>query len=133
VILSAVPADRAGGAAAIEETAYELGGGLGVAVLGSILAGVYSGALPAIGGVGGDDASAAEESIGRAHEVSEHLPSAVGDALMGAARHAFVDGLHAVLVVGIVLMAGSALLAAVALRRTRRAEPARRETVAGHG
>lgn len=123
VIISAVPADRAGGAAAIEETAYELGGGLGVAVLGSILAAVYSAALPAIDGVGGDDAHAAEESIGRAHEVAEGLPGALGDALTAAARHAFVDGLHAVLLVGIALMAAAALLAAVALR-PRDAAPA---------
>jgi DHA2 family multidrug resistance protein-like MFS transporter len=119
VIISAVPADRAGGAAAIEETAYELGGGLGVAVLGSILTAVYSSTLAPVDGVPASGMAGAEESIGRAAEVSRGLPPGVADGLMSAARSAFVDGLHVALMVGIALMAGSAVLAAIVLRRRR--------------
>lgn len=117
VIISAVPADRAGNAASIEETAYELGGGLGVAVLGSILAAAYSGALGAVPGVNASEMRASDESLGRAVEVASGLPAAVGDALVDAARVAFMDGLHVVLVVSIGLLAASSVLAAVVLKR----------------
>jgi DHA2 family multidrug resistance protein-like MFS transporter len=117
VFISAVPADRAGNAASIEETAYELGGGLGVAVLGSILAAVYSDRLTAVPGVDAGATRAADESLGRAVEVASGLPAAAGDALVAAARDAFLSGLHVVLAVSICLLAVSALLAAIVLRR----------------
>ncbi|WP_217146177.1 MFS transporter, partial [Streptomyces sp. AC627_RSS907] len=41
VILSSVPGDQAGAASAVSETAYELGAALGIALLGSIVTGVY--------------------------------------------------------------------------------------------
>ena len=117
VIISAVPADRAGNAASIEETAYELGGGLGVAVLGSILAAVYSSALGSVPGVDAGAMDASGESLGRAVEVAAGLPAAVGSALVAHASDAFVRGLHVVLIVSFVLLAASALLAALVLRR----------------
>ncbi len=120
VILSAVPADRAGGAAAIEETAYELGGGLGVAVLGSIVSAAYGAALTAVPGVGVSGMTDARESIGRAAELAGSLPAAVGERLLAVARDAFVHGLHAAIVVSVVLLGVSALLAAVVLRPAAR-------------
>ncbi|WP_394329378.1 MFS transporter [Nocardiopsis sp. CNR-923] len=50
-IMSAAPPRRAGAASAISETAYELGGALGVAVLGSVLTGYYQSALTSVEGV----------------------------------------------------------------------------------
>ncbi|MFT7868088.1 MULTISPECIES: MFS transporter [Amycolatopsis] len=41
-LLSAAPADRAGGAAAVEKTGYELGAGLGTTAFGSLAAAVYA-------------------------------------------------------------------------------------------
>lgn len=43
VILSSVPKEQAGAASAVSETAYELGAALGIALLGSIVTGVYAG------------------------------------------------------------------------------------------
>ncbi|MGE0065726.1 MAG: MFS transporter [Solirubrobacterales bacterium] len=130
VIISAVPADRAGNAASIEETAYELGGGLGVAVLGSILAAVYSSALGPVSGVGAAGMDAAGESLGRAVDVAAGLPATVGNALVAEASDAFVTGLHVVMLASAVLLAVSAVLSAVALRRPpappRPKPPARR-------
>jgi DHA2 family multidrug resistance protein-like MFS transporter len=120
-IISAVSADRAGGAAAIEETAYELGGGMGVAVLGSVLAAAYSGALGAVSGVSETALGAARESLGRAVEVSDALPASVAGALVDAARDAFVHGLRVALVLSIVLLGVSAVLAGVVLRPAREA------------
>lgn len=115
-IISAVEADRAGGAAAIEETAYELGGGLGVAVLGSILTAVYASSLTTVQGVSAGGVAASEESLGRAVDVAAGLPAATADALMATARDAFIDGFHAVILVSIGMLAATALAAAVLLR-----------------
>ncbi len=115
-IISAVSADRAGGAAAIEETAYELGGGLGVAVLGSIVTAGYTATLTAVPGVPGAEMTAARESLGRAVEVSADLPTAVADRLVALAQTAFVDGLQLAIAVSFVLLGISALLAATLLR-----------------
>src|SRR5690606_11234976 len=50
-IMSVAPESHAGGAAAIEETAYELGAGMGVAVLGTITTIAYAPAVPDVPGV----------------------------------------------------------------------------------
>lgn len=46
-IVSAAPPEKAGSASSVSETAFELGTGLGIAVLGSVLAALYTGGLPA--------------------------------------------------------------------------------------
>lgn len=122
VIISAVPAERAGNAASIEETAYELGGGLGVAVLGSILAVVYSDALRPVPGVGAGELHDSGESLGRAVEISTGLPATAGDALLSTARDAFMSGLHVVLLVSLALVASASVLSWVILRRHGRAD-----------
>ena len=123
VIISAVPADRAGNAASIEETAYELGGGLGVAVLGSILAAVYTSVLQPVPGVGPAEMDAAGESLGRAVDVAAALPTAVGDALVAEASDAFVTGLHVALIASSTLLGLTALLSILALRRPSAGRP----------
>ncbi|GAA4836420.1 MFS transporter [Actinomycetospora corticicola] len=46
LVLTSAPTDRAGAASAISETGFELGGALGIAVLGSVTAAVYRAGLP---------------------------------------------------------------------------------------
>ncbi|ARP69347.1 MFS transporter [Streptomyces pluripotens] len=88
VILSSVPKDQAGAASAVSETAYELGAALGIALLGSIVTGVYRGfAGPA------DTPAEAHESLGAAVEASAHMPAHPAQALLSAARESFVHGL----------------------------------------
>jgi DHA2 family multidrug resistance protein-like MFS transporter len=108
-VLAAVPVDRAGAASAISETAYELGGAMGVALLGSLATGIYRSGL-------GDAPDAAAETLGEAAHVAASLPAEAGDALMTAARTAFTDGLRIVAVVAAVLV----LIAAVAVGRALR-------------
>jgi DHA2 family multidrug resistance protein-like MFS transporter len=88
VILSSVPKEQAGAASAVSETAYELGTALGIALLGSIVTGVYRGFD---GPAGTPDA--AHESLGAAVQIAEHLPPGTAPALLEAARDSFVDGL----------------------------------------
>lgn len=75
VILSSVPGEQAGAASAVSETAYELGAALGIAVLGSIVTGVYR---DFTGPAGTPDA--AHESLGGAVEAAAHLPGPAGEA-----------------------------------------------------
>jgi DHA2 family multidrug resistance protein-like MFS transporter len=114
VIMSAVPADRSGNAAALEEISFELGAALGVAVLGSVAAVVFRDmlSLDALAklGVAGADAEAARESVGGAMSVAAELDSD-GRALVGQAQAAFTDALGVVGLAGGVVM----LLAAAAV------------------
>ncbi|MER5889276.1 MFS transporter [Streptomyces sp. NPDC001941] len=124
-MLSEAPADHAGGAAAIGETSYQLGAGMGIALLGSVMNAAYSPALAHVAGVPDADGHAAGNSLGEAYQIADRLGGVAGDALRTAARHAFVTGLHVTLLVS----AGLLLLGALAaLRLPRSAEaPARAE------
>ncbi|MET9320834.1 MFS transporter [Streptomyces sp. NPDC003038] len=86
VLVSAVPAERAGQAGAVSETSYELGVGLGVALLGSIHGAAYSGLMAGT-------PSQAAESIGGAKEYAERLPAAESAGLLERARDAFDSAL----------------------------------------
>jgi DHA2 family multidrug resistance protein-like MFS transporter len=108
-VLAAAPADRAGAASAISETAYELGGAMGVALLGSLAAGIYRAEL-------GDAPHGAAETLGEAAHVAAMLPAGEGGALLAAAQAAFTDGVRVTSVVAAVLV----LTAAVAVGRALR-------------
>lgn len=117
VIVSAVTADRAGDAAAIEETAYELGGGLGIAVLGSLLVAIASDALGPVPGVPAAGMAQAREGLSEAKEVAAGLPETAATALTEAARLAFLDGLHVTIAVSVGLMLLATAVAAAVLQR----------------
>lgn len=116
-IMSSCPESRAGGAAAIEETAYELGAGLGVAVLGTITTIVYSPALPAVPGVPGSGMDQARQSLAAAAHVADQVGGSAGATLLGAARWAYVNALHTTVVVSVVLLSLTAAAVALLLRR----------------
>ncbi|MER7505847.1 MFS transporter [Nonomuraea pusilla] len=116
-VLATAPKERAGAAAAVSETAFELGGALGIAVLGSVLTGVYRSGLDLPAEVAGSPAgAAARESIAGAVEAASALPAAQADALVRAARSAFLDGMHVTSLVTAALLAVVALLALAGLR-----------------
>ncbi len=115
-MLSEAPPQQAGGAAAIGETSYQLGAGIGIALLGSVMNSAYAPGVSGVPGVPDRASAAAAHSLGEAHEVAAGLGGPVGEALRQAARDAFVHGLHITLVVS----AGLLLLgAAIALRLPR--------------
>ena len=71
VILASVPKERAGSAAAVSETAYELGMALGIATLGSIVTGVYRNfVVPQ--GIPADVAAHARDSLAAAIDAARH-------------------------------------------------------------
>ncbi|MEU6589034.1 MFS transporter [Streptomyces sp. NPDC046881] len=103
VILSSVPKDQAGAASAVSETAYELGAALGIALLGSVVTGVYRDFTGPAGTPAG-----AHESLGAAVEAAADMPAHQAETLLTAARDSFVHGLH------LASAAGSAVLLAAA-------------------
>jgi DHA2 family multidrug resistance protein-like MFS transporter len=129
LIVGSAPPERAGAASGISETAAELGGALGIAILGSIGTAVYRGGLasrlPA--GVPAEAAEIARGTLGAAVEVAGQLPDAVGAALLNVAREAFVQGLHLTSALSAGVAIGAALLTVTLLRGVPgRVEPERR-------
>ncbi|MDQ3916534.1 MAG: MFS transporter [Actinomycetota bacterium] len=121
LIVGTAPAERAGAASAISETGAELGGALGIALLGSIGTAVYRGgvtdALPP--DVPLAAAEAARDTLGGALAVAQELPGDVGQGLAGAALDAFAQGLHISATAGAVIAVGVAILVAGLLRNVR--------------
>ncbi len=115
-ILSSVPAHKAGAASGISETAYELGALLGTAILGSILTMTYRNSLQIPKGISAADGNAAKETLGGAFDVASGLPPALGEQLYDAARTAFSHGADRTSLVGAVIVCGSVIMTAVALR-----------------
>ncbi|MFI7329067.1 MFS transporter [Streptomyces rubiginosohelvolus] len=114
-MLSDAPPERAGGAAAIGETSYQLGAGLGIALLGSVMNAAYAPGLASLHekGVPARAGAEASHSLGEAYQVAAQLGGPMGDLLRSTARHAFIDGLHVTLFVS----AGLLLLGALAALR----------------
>ncbi|GAA3375896.1 MFS transporter [Streptomyces sannanensis] len=118
--LGAAPPERAGAAAAVLESATELGGALGMAVLGSIGAAVYRHDMAAAAPTA---PAAARETLGGALAVAENSPSAAGESLLEAARDAFTHAMSSAATGATVLMASAAVLAVTLLRGAGRAKP----------
>jgi DHA2 family multidrug resistance protein-like MFS transporter len=119
LVVGCVPPERAGVASGISETGAELGGALGIAVLGSIGVAVYrseiADAVPP--GVPADASATAEDTLGGAAEAVEGLPGDLGETLLDAAREAFTQGLQVAALTGAAVAVVTAVLAVVFLRR----------------
>jgi len=121
-ITETLPADKQGVASALNDTSREVGGALGVALLGSVLSAGYADAIePALQGLPPELAEPASEGIGSAFAVAAQAGDA-GPQLIDAAQHAFVDGWVQSMWIG-VAMAGVALV--YLLVRGPKGEPAR--------
>ncbi|MFI0355630.1 MFS transporter [Actinomadura sp. 9N407] len=116
LVVGSVPQERAGSAAAMNETSGEFGFALGIAILGSVGTALYRAQVEIPAAVGADSGTA-RESLAGAVSVAGNLPSPAGEALLDSARTAFTGGLHAVAFTSAVLLAGMAVLIAVMLRR----------------
>ena len=114
LIVGSAPAERAGAASAISETAAELGGALGIAILGVIGTAVYRGHVT--GEIPPGAATASRDTLGGAVAAAGQLPGDLGAALLSAARDAFSQGLHVVAAISAGVALASAVLAAVMLR-----------------
>lgn len=121
LVMAAVPAERAGAASAVSETAFELGAALGTAVLGTVVTAVYRRGIVLPGELTPQQREAAHETLGAAAHLAETLPAGVADAVLEGAKGAFTSGVHAAAVVGAGLMLLAAATATWLLRRSRTA------------
>lgn len=125
-IMASLPLRKAGVGSAWNDTTRELGGALGVAVLGSVMSSQYASALAGqLDGVPANVAQAAESSVGAAVQISAELPTAVGNALSAAAKSSFLDAMGMALFVA----AAVALVAAALVGRYLPGAGGQHETV----
>ena len=123
-IMGSLSADKAGVGSAVNDTTRELGGTLGVAILGSVFSSIYIGSLdddPVIAGLPDAAREATEESVGAAQFVAPQLGDAA-PAYLDAVNEAFLSGLS----VACLVAAGAAIAGSVFAARflpARAAEP----------
>jgi MFS family permease len=122
-IMSSVPLNRAGVGSAVNDTSRELGGALGIAVLGSIAASAYRNSVD-VSGLPAEAAAAAGESMGAAVRVASELPGPQAAALVENAGVAFTDALNTTMAAGAVVAVVSAIAVYALGRRDRQRAPA---------
>ncbi|MEX1217512.1 MAG: DHA2 family efflux MFS transporter permease subunit [Acidimicrobiales bacterium] len=109
-IMEALPRDRAGVGSAVNDTTRQIGGALGVAVIGSLFAWRYHASLSDLSGLPPDAASAAQNSIGKAIAVSKELPTEQATLLLDNAKQAYVSGMRVGVWTCSAILLGAALL-----------------------
>ena len=127
IMVRAMPRSKQGVASAINSTARELGGAMGVAVLGSLSAPIYAaGVRPATNLLPAQAAGAVHDSLASAGVVAGLLPGSQGDALLTVARSAFVDGMNAAVLVGaaVAVVGAAVALAFLPGRNATQVQPA---------
>ncbi|WP_214322428.1 MFS transporter [Nonomuraea sediminis] len=110
-LMGAIPLEHAGVGSALNDTVQQVGMAMSIAILGSVLAGVFTSAMPA------DAPAAARDSIGGAFKLGFAEP----------AKLAYTDAMHVGAWVGAAFCVAAALLALSVLRS---AAPAEKEPVA---
>lgn len=127
-IMGSLSADKAGVGSAVNDTTRELGGTLGVAIVGSVFASIYSGRLadaPALQVVPEETRVVMGESMAAAQQVIAQLPPAAAPAVRNAVETAFLDGQWIGSLVAAAIALGAAVVVAVLLpARARQAAPA---------
>jgi hypothetical protein len=107
-IMQSLPLEKAGVGSAVNDTTREVGGALGVAVFGSLVASRFHSAIS--GAITGLPA-AARSSLGAALQTAGTLPDARGAAVARSARDAYVSGFRGTLVIAaLVAVAASGVI-----------------------
>lgn len=102
-IMISVPEDRAGMAGSVEAMSYELGGTLGVAIMGSVMAFVYAGEFSPP--TSADLSPLAWDSLDQTVLAAEAANPDLLQQILIAGKAAFVDGATATFIVGTVVLA----------------------------
>ena len=99
LIIGSAPPEASGAAAGTAQMFNELGGALGIALLGSLGTAIYRGQV-ATDGLTGGDASAVHDTLAGATSVAARIP----DTTLATAQHAFTSGMTAVAVLAAAVM-----------------------------
>ncbi|MGV9827185.1 MFS transporter [Gordonia sp. NPDC003429] len=119
VIMDSLRPEQAGAGSAVNDTTREIGGTLGVAVLGSVLTSVYaSGVGERLAALGLPHAvsAMAQDSVMAGVQVAQQAPATMAAGIRSAVQDVFVDGLHSAVWVAVAVTVAAAVAAAVLLR-----------------
>ncbi|MGH8175478.1 MAG: MFS transporter [Steroidobacter sp.] len=117
LIVSTAPPERAGSASGLSETSSELGGALGIAVLGSLVTVIYRGQMASLpADVPHAVAQIARDTLGGAVTIVGQLSTQTGAALLETAREAFTQGVVIAAAVSAVLAVVAAIMTVTLLR-----------------
>jgi MFS transporter, DHA2 family, multidrug resistance protein len=124
-IMGSLAPEKAGIGSAMNDVVREVGGTLGVAVLGSVLASAYATGMDgATEALPVNAAAAAQDSVGGAHAVAGQLDGASATDLMATANQAFVDAFTTTAgLAAAIALAGALIAAAFLPARARTAHP----------
>jgi EmrB/QacA subfamily drug resistance transporter len=114
-IMGSLSVDKAGVGSAVNDTTRELGGTLGVAIVGSVFASIYSSRLAGSASLAGLPAEARatmERSMAAAQRVIAQLPQGVIPDARAAVNTAFLDGLQIGSLVSAAIALGAAIVVA---------------------
>jgi EmrB/QacA subfamily drug resistance transporter len=115
-IMGSLPREKAGIGSAMNDVVREVGGTLGIAVLGSALASAYVSTMNgAATGLSGEAAAAASDSVGGAHAVATQVGGSSGANLVATANQAFVDAMSTTAGIAAAIAVAGALIAAIFL------------------
>jgi EmrB/QacA subfamily drug resistance transporter len=118
MLIGALPPEKAGVGSAMNDLTREVGGAVGVAVLGSVVAFWYRPEVAAVPDLSAVQTAEAQSSIDAALTLGRSLGDA-GVALIDTAGDAFLDGIRLALVVAAVAVALTAVLVGVWLHPDR--------------
>jgi len=116
LIMGSAPVEKAGNAAAVNETSGQLGFALGIATLGSLVTLVYRNTVTTPAGVSGSTVAGVNESLAGAVQAAANEPAALAQQVVAQAKDAFTNGLHVVAVVSAALLVTVAVITARLLR-----------------
>jgi DHA2 family multidrug resistance protein-like MFS transporter len=118
LIVGSAPPERAGAATGMSETGSEIGGALGLSILGTIGLVIYRSrmATDLPPGIPDAAAAAARDTLGAAAEVAAQIPGEAGAALLRVAQSAFVDGLRVASLISVAVAVVVAIVTLVGLR-----------------
>ncbi len=101
-IMSALPRTQFGVGSAVNDATREIGGALGVAVLGSVFAAIYAGRMAdAAAALPPAPAALVTDSLAGAIGIAATIGGPAGAALLATARQAFVDGMTVTSIAGV--------------------------------
>jgi EmrB/QacA subfamily drug resistance transporter len=133
-IMGSLPLAKAGVGSAVNDTTRQVGGALGVAVLGSVMSSTYGPRVTdALNGfpVSSEQATAIHDQIGAAMQAASEIGGEPGRTLADVASRAFADGMSTAFIIGATALALGAVI--VTLFLPARARDHEDLAVAGDG
>ena len=110
-VMGSLPRDMAGVGSAINDTTRQVGGALGVAIIGSVVSSIYAGRIDTIAadlGLGSAATATAESSLGGAQRVANELGNTT---LFTDANIAFTEAMTTGMLLSAVIIIGTAIMA----------------------